>query len=77
MDKVASGQIAVRRLRGIVSVVLLGFLSSCGFNPFCPVERYSYREMVPVYLQPGEITRVESLAPRAIKKRAKSTCTVT
>ena len=67
MDKVG-----VRRVISVLGVVLLGFLlSSCGFNPFCPVERYSYREMVPVYLQPGEIARVESLAPRAIKETGK------
>ena len=61
-----------RSVKNLLGVVLLGaLLSSCGFNPFCPVERYSYREMVPVYLQPDEMARIESLEPRAIKETGK------
>ena len=52
--------------------VILGFLlTSCGFNPFCSLERYSYRETVPIYLQPGDIDKIESLAPREVRNPGK------
>ena len=61
-----------RGIGHIFSFVGLGFLlMSCGFSPFCSVERYSYRETVPVYLQPGDIDKIESLVPRAVRNPGK------
>lgn len=68
MRKAASRQ----RISGVLSFVLLSFLlSGCGFDPFCSVESYSYRETTPVYLQPDEIDNIESLAPRAVLSTGK------
>ncbi len=50
----------------------LGFLlTSCGFGPFCSVERYSYRETVPVYIDAGDARKIESSAPRALRNPGK------
>lgn len=68
MRKMVVGQ-SVKRILGAAFLGL--FLSSCGFNPFCSVERYSYHELVPVYLQPGEKSKIESSAPRSIGETGK------
>ncbi len=56
----------------IFSFVVLGLLlSSCGFDPFCRPERYSYRETVPIYIDPGDARKVESSTPRALRNPGK------
>ncbi len=50
----------------VLSFVLLMLLSSCGFGFFCSTQSFEYTNVVPVFLQPDEIAKIESLAPQQL-----------